>query len=89
MMKRITIEVSEAEHQQVKAKALLEGKTMKDFILDSALGDTANDEKGTISELVALLDVRSANAKKNGTSKRTVEEIFQSVCERKGITFDG
>ena len=34
-MKRITIEVSEIEHQQVKAKALLEGKTMKDFILDS------------------------------------------------------
>ena len=88
-MKRITIEVSEAEHQQVKAKALLEGKTMKEFILDSTLRDTPNDENDAMAELVALLDARSANARRNGVSKRTVGEIFQSVCERKGINPDG
>ena len=37
-MARLSIEVSEAEHHEIKALAALSGKTMRQFILDKVLG---------------------------------------------------
>ena len=37
-MARLSIEVSEAEHHEIKALAALSGKTIRQFILDKVFG---------------------------------------------------
>ena len=49
-MTRLTIELSGDQKQQIKALAALQGKTIKDYILDRAL-----PESSEISEINALL----------------------------------
>jgi len=75
-MSRISIDVTSEEHQRLKALAALRGKSIKEFVLDSTLGDTEDDEEKAMNELLALLDGRIERARAEGVSHRTVNEIF-------------
>lgn len=80
-MSRISIDVTDAQHQRLKALAALQGKSIKDFVLERTLGDEApnSDEAAALAELEALLLKRLANARAGGLSTRTVEDIFEQV----------
>jgi len=78
-MSRISIDVSPEEHQKLKAMAALQGKSIKEFVLASTLGAARDDEKAALLELEELLDRRLARAKSEGTSERTVEDIFKQA----------
>ena len=80
-MSRISIDVTDAEHQRLKAMAALQGKTIKEFVLASTLGreQPGSDEANALAELEDLLEKRLANARENGFSTRTVEDIFQQA----------
>ena len=55
-MSRISIEVTPEEHQKLKALAALQGKSMKEFVLERALGsDPSADDQQALSELESLL----------------------------------
>jgi len=79
-MSRISIDVTSEEHQRLKALAALRGKSIKEFVLDSTLGNTEDDEEKAMNELLALLDGRIERARTEGVSRRTVNEIFAQAC---------
>ena len=80
-MSRISIDVTPAEHQRLKAMAALQGQTIKEYVLASTLGSSGNDERQALAELETLLDARIKRADAEGWSSRSVEEVF-------GITLD-
>ncbi|MEZ6197391.1 MAG: antitoxin [Planctomycetota bacterium] len=76
-MSRISIDVTPEEHARLKALAALQGKSIKEFVLDSTLG--LADQDGALAELEALLDRRLANARAGGLSKRSVDDVIAQV----------
>ena len=80
-MSRISIEVTREEHQKLKALATLQGKSMKEFVLERALGsDPSADEQQALSELESLLDQRLESYRDTGVIGRSsAQEIFKDV----------
>jgi hypothetical protein len=80
-MSRISIDVTDAQHQKLKALAALQGKTIKQFVLASTLGSQQpdSDEAMALAELEAMLDKRIRRFEMEGPSTRTVEDIFQQA----------
>ena len=86
-MGRISIDVTDAQHQQLKALAALQGKSIKEFVLERTLGDA--DQADAIAELQAILERRIARADAEGWSSRTVKELFDQAREEPGRSPDG
>lgn len=80
-MSRISIDVTDEEHKRLKAMAALQGKSIKEFVLESTLGNGQpdSDEAAALAELETLLDKRLENARKDGVSSRKVEDIVEQV----------
>ncbi len=81
-MSRISIDVTPEEHQRLKALAALQGKSIKEFVLESTLGRQGEDAQ--LAELEAMLERRIARAKAEGASDRSVEDIFRQAREQAG-----
>ncbi len=81
-MSRISIDVSDQEHKKLKALAALRGQSIKDFVLERALG---GDEAETtaLKELEELLDNRIRAAQAGAISRRTVSEVFAEASRKK------
>lgn len=75
-MSRLSIEVSKEQHKKIKALAALQGKSIKDFILDKLFIHDSEDKTVAISELEAVLLSRIKDAK---ASSKTVEQIRDEV----------
>jgi hypothetical protein len=84
-MSRISIDVSTEDHQKLKALAALQGKSIKDYVLERALGAPEQDEIQALSELESFLDKRIHRAEQKGVSSQSIEDVFQSVCDEKGL----
>jgi hypothetical protein len=81
-MSRISIDVSDQEHKKLKALAALRGQSIKDFVLERALGgDEA--ETAALKELEELLDDRIRAAQAGAVSRRTVSEVFAEAARKK------
>ncbi len=63
---------------KLKALAALQGKSIKEFILDRTLG-AKGGEAAALAELEALLDRRLRSAQAGGISHRTVGDILEHV----------
>jgi len=81
-MSRISIDVSDKEHKQLKALAALRGQSIKDFVLERALGP-GESESAALKELEELLDFRIRAAKAGAVSRRTASEVFAEVARKK------
>jgi len=77
-MSRISIDVTDGEHKRLKAMAALQGKTIKDFVLERALGGDPAEE-AALRELEDLLDSRTRAAEAGAISHRTAKEVFAEV----------
>jgi len=88
-MSRISIDVTDAEHQRLKAMAALQGKTIKEFVLESTLGQERPDsgETTALAELETLLEERLAKARAGSVSSRTVGDIVEQV-KREGAELE-
>jgi len=73
-MTRLTIEISEQQHQSIKALAALNGQSIKDYALHRLF---SNDEEQAWKELQLLLSERIAQAENGGISTRTFEQIAE------------
>ena len=80
-MGRLSIEVTDAQHQQIKARAALSGMTLKDYILRQTLAP-AGEEAEAMRELEALLAPRIAQAERGEYSKRSMKEIREEARRR-------
>lgn len=74
-MPRLSIEISPQQHQLIKANAALQGKSLKDFILERALSD--GDEADALEQLSAALKPALEQARNGQFSKRSVQDIIR------------
>lgn len=74
-MPRLSIEISQQQHQLIKANAAFQGKSLKDFILERALG--GDDETEALNQLSAALEPALEQALKGQFSKRSVQDIIR------------
>jgi len=74
---RISIDVTDQEHQRLKAMAALRGKSIKDFVLARTIGEEALD--ADLAQLEELLAKRLQSARAGGVSQRSVGDILEQV----------
>ncbi|WP_341228491.1 hypothetical protein [uncultured Arcticibacterium sp.] len=77
-MSRLSIEVSTEQHRQIKALAVLQGKSIKDFILERLFSGNHSEDTAW-QELETVLLHRVENAKSTG---KTLEQISQEVLTK-------
>lgn len=78
---RLSIEITPEQHQRLKAVAALQGKTIKDYVLERALPDKGTDQDEALKELEAFLKPRLEAAQNGNFSKKSVDEIFDEVMQ--------
>ena len=83
-MSRLSIEITESQHQRIKALAALRGVSLKDFILERTLAkaDEADGEEEALEELERLLAPRIEEALAGKVSKLTVTEVAERAFRR-------
>lgn len=83
-MRRLSIDVTPEQHQQLKAIAALRGQTIKEYVLERVLPDDIPEIDG-MSEDVALkaleefLEPRIEAAKRGEISSRSVIDILEET----------
>lgn len=82
-MSRLSIDISSEQHRKIKAMAVLQGKSIKDLVLDRVL-PVGNKENEVWDQLMAILDERIEEADKGGITNKTIDEIAQGVLKEKG-----
>ena len=77
-MSRLSIDLTPEQHKKIKAIAAMQGKSIKEYVLNQIL-PTSSDEEMALHELEALLDERAKSVKTGKISQKSVKEIFQEV----------
>ena len=76
---RLSIEVTPEEHQRLKAVAALQGKSIKEYVLERVLPQKMTPEENqALQELEAFLEPR-VRAAGLGSTTLSVVEMFESV----------
>ena len=76
---RLSIEVTNEQHQRLKAVASLRGQTIKDYVLDHVLPETPTaDEAEALRQLESFLEPRIQEAQVT-TAKKSVKQIFEET----------
>jgi S-methylmethionine-dependent homocysteine/selenocysteine methylase len=78
---RLSIEIEDFQHQQIKALAAMAGMTIKDYILDRTLPSVTEQE--ALTQLEKFLAPRIAAAELGQVSNSTIEEIIAQARARK------
>lgn len=77
---RLSIEITPEQHQCLKAAAALQGKTIKDYVLERALSDVGGLD-ADMQALETLLKARINAAAKGEISSKSVGEIADEVLK--------
>ena len=77
-MSRLSIDLTPEQHQKIKAIAAMQGKSIKEYVLNQIL-PTLSDEEMALQELEAFLDERAKLVQTGKVSQKSVKEIFQEV----------
>lgn len=77
-MSRLTIDITEQQHQALKAMAALQGKTIKAYALERLFPADRTAEQA-LDELRALLQQRLAEAQRGELSSRSITDIANEV----------
>ncbi|SNY48884.1 Antitoxin ParD [Arsukibacterium tuosuense] len=85
-MSRLSIEVTPEQHQLLKAMAALQGKSIKDFILDKVLPlqVTEQAKNYSVQQLEDLLQQRLQSARQGDFSEQSVTDIFEQAITDHG-----
>ena len=84
-MTRLTIEITGREHQEIKAMAALQGKTIKQFVMEKILPSPKdNAEEEAWSELKSLLSARIESAESGNMSQKTMQQIAADTLKKLG-----
>jgi len=81
-MSRLTIDVTEQQHQALKAMATLEGKTIKQYALERLLPDGAGSDQAW-QELEKLLGTRINEARVGKISAKRIRKILDEERQAK------
>ena len=82
-MGRLSIEIPEHQHQQIKAMAAISGLSIKDYILQKTLPPQeepySEDEVVALKQMEAFFAPRIAAAKRGEFSTLTMDEIIEKA----------
>lgn len=88
-MPRLSIDISQEDHQKLKAIAALKGQSLKDYVLGRALGDApALDDMSEDQAFMALanfLEPRVEQARRGELSGKSLDEIRREERKRAGV----
>lgn len=79
-MSRLTIDITEQQHQALKASAALQGKTIKDYALERLFPAPGTEEQA-LEDLKALLQQRLAEAQRGELSSKSITQIGREAAE--------
>lgn len=80
-MSRLTIEITEQQHQSIKALAAMQGKSIKEYAMQRLLPLTADEEKA-MQELEAFLAPRIEAAERGEVISTSVLSIFEEALTK-------
>jgi uncharacterized protein (DUF1778 family) len=80
-MTRLSIELTEQQHQRIKALAALQGKSIKDYAVERLLPMTAS-ETLAMQELKAMLAPRIEQAMHGEVVEQSFHQIFEEVMQQ-------
>jgi uncharacterized protein (DUF1778 family) len=80
-MSRLTIDVSDQQHQALKALAALEGKSIKQYTLERLF---PSDEQQAMQALKSMLQHRLASSEVSGVSALNATEIAEETLRELG-----
>ena len=78
---RLSIEITQEQHKRLKATAAMQGKSIKDYVLERTLPD----DEAALKELEDFLGPRVEAAMRGERSAQTLDEIFDGVIEEESI----
>jgi len=79
-MSRLTIEVTEQQHQSLKAMAAIQGKTIKEYAIERLFPANSNEDQA-MSELRVLLQERIAQSNRGEIVDRSITEIASTIIQ--------
>ncbi len=82
-MSRLVIDVSREQHQKIKTMAVLQGKTVKDYVLGKLFLDNGSEEDQAWLKLTELLIKRIDDAENNLPSQKTFEQLTEEIISKK------
>ncbi len=82
-MSRLTIDITEQQHQSIKAMAALQGKSIKDYAIER-LFPPAADEEQALGELKNLLSQRLAEANRGEVSTKSITDVADEALRAGG-----
>ena len=86
-MRRLSIEVTPQQHQRLKAIAALQGKTIKEYVLERVLPpgpeQSPVSDAEALHQLEELLAQRIESAERGEFSSRSVDKIFEDVRQER------
>lgn len=85
-MSRLSIDLTEQEHQSLKALAALQGKTIRQYAIERLLRPVTEEDEAAWRNLKALLAGRIAEGLAGGVSEKSFDEI---VSEEMGADAAG
>jgi len=77
-MSRLTIEITDQQHQNIKALAAMQGKSIKEYAMQRLLPLTADEEKA-MQELEEFLTPRIEAAERGEVVSASVMAIFKET----------
>lgn len=88
-MPRLSIDITDREHQKLKAIAALKGQSIKDFVLESALGSAPDvaglSEDEALKALADFLEPRINEARKGERSAKSFDDIRENAHRLAGL----
>ena len=84
VMSRITIDVTDEQHQQIKAMAAVLGKSIKEFVLERLFPSNDREEEQAWQELKELLRERIAEAERGEVSAKTFSQVLEEKLAAMG-----
>ncbi|WP_420960950.1 antitoxin [Brucella sp. IR073] len=82
-MSRLTIDITEQQHQSLKALAALQGKTIKQYALERLFPGDADADQAW-QELKTLLGMRIEEALAGKVSTKSIDEILDEELNEGG-----
>lgn len=79
---RLSIEITPEQHQRLKAAAALQGKSIKEYVLERTLPDATQAE--ALQALEAMLKLRIEAAEAGGVVTQSLDDIFDSEIRKFG-----
>lgn len=81
-MSRLTIDITEQQHQSIKALAALQGKSIREYAIERLF--PASDEERALGELKALLEQRLASAAAGEVVSSSLTDIAEATMRAGG-----